>query len=63
MNTETDCVPQVTNGVCNVFNCPWSEYNTEEEGKTYNNGNSIEVSFLTKTIEINKVIMKVENGF
>ena len=30
MNPEGHCKPQEFNGVCNVFNCPWVEFNTEE---------------------------------
>ena len=30
MNVEGHCKPQEFNGVCNVFNCPWVEFNTEE---------------------------------
>ena len=29
MKKEQSCVPQ-DQGVCNVFNCPWIEYNEEE---------------------------------
>ena len=39
MNLEENCIPQEYNGVCNVFNCPWVEFNTEET-------NSIEVRFV-----------------
>ena len=38
MNPEGHCKPQEFNGVCNVFNCPWVEFNTEET-------NSHQVSF------------------
>ena len=30
INVEGHCKPQEFNGVCNVFNCPWVEFNTEE---------------------------------
>ena len=38
INPEGHCKPQEFNGVCNVFNCPWVEFNTEET-------NSHQVSF------------------